>query len=240
MIDIHSHIIPFVDDGSKTLEDSKKMLESAYKAGITKIVLTPHYIEGKYIKNKQEIAFEINRLESIKNELGYNNIELIQGNEIMVDANSVGLLENGNLSTINNTRYVLIEFSLTFKPCNIEMIIQSFLDSDFIPIIAHPERYLYVQKDISFIEKCVEYGALTQMNINSIDGSYGKEAKKTVIKLLKKDLIHTWGSDVHFFRDSYSNIDKCFKKVIKTVRKKDKYNKILFENSNKIINNYEI
>lgn len=240
MIDIHSHIIPFVDDGAKTLEDSKKMLESAYKAGIKKIVLTPHYIEGKYTKNKQEIAFEIERLESIKNELGYTNIELIQGNEIMVDANSVEFLENGKLSTINNTKYVLIEFSLTFKPCNIEMIIQRFLDSDLIPIIAHPERYLYVQKDISFIEKCVEYGALTQMNINSIDGSYGKEAKKTVIKLLKKGLIHTWGSDIHFFRDSYSNIDKCFKKVMKTVRKKEKYNKILFENSNKIINNYEI
>ena len=151
MKDIHCHILNGIDDGSKTIEESIRIIKNAIDNGITDIVLTPHYIENSnYNCNNKNKFYLINKL---KKELKKNNlyINLYLGNEIMITKNIISLLTKGEASTINNTKYVLIEFPLHNELSYIEDIIFELVRNNYIPIIAHPERYSYIQKDITYL-----------------------------------------------------------------------------------------
>lgn len=233
-IDIHSHIVPAIDDGAPDINKSIEMLKNAKKAGIKKIVLTPHFMTGTYVATKKEVEELVYRIRKVI-EAFHLDIEVLQGNEIMLDLDTLQNLKDGVISTISGTRYVLIELDMKVKTVGLENIIKKFVDSGYTPIIAHPERYSYVKKDYKIVKSWIDAGALTQMNISSILGMYGEDAKKTVIKLLKHKLIYLWGSDVHSFRNSYETLPESMA-LLKKVLKKD-FNKIVFENPRKILNN---
>ena len=232
MIDFHSHILPQIDDGSKSFEETIKMLEEARDVGFKKIISTSHYMEKYYEVDEEQ------RLQLIK-QINFQDIELYLGSEIYVTNEIVQLLKDKKASTINESRYVLYELPMHSKNMNDKEIIYRLVENGYIPIIAHPERYSYVQEDTEYVEELAEMGALFQSNYGSIIGMYGDKAKKTVKKLLKQDLIHFLGSDVHRSEQIYPKIPKILKKLSKIVSE-EKLEELTTLNAQKVLNDEEI
>ena len=169
------------------------------------------------------------------------DIKVLLGNEIMLDTNTLELLEEKKISTINNSRYVLIEFDIQIMFSNLYNILGSFINKGYIPIIAHPERYRYIQKDINIAKKLVEVGCILQMNLYSLSGFYGKDAKHCLKSLLKNKLIHTWGSDIHYNRiNVFNNFPKEIHLIKKFTKNEKLFNDIILNNSHKIIDDKNI
>lgn len=231
-IDIHSHILYGIDDGSKSLEESIEIINQAIEVGFTEIVLTPHYIEeSKYQTNNKE---KESILETLK-----SNIKLYLGNEVFVNNNLEELLKKQEISTINKSKYLLIEFPMNQKPKDINNILYELRIKGIIPIIAHPERYDYVEKNPSIVKEWIEEGAILQSNYGSIIGIYGSGPQKTIKKLLKKKLIDVLASDVHYPNNKiYQNMETIEKKLKRIT--KENYEKLVYTNPKLIIENKEI
>ena len=238
MIDLHSHILFGIDDGSKTLNESLEILKKAYTGGVTDIVLTPHFIkDSKYKANNQEKE----RLKEIlEKELKKENINinLYLGNEVFIDE-GLPLLLDKEISTINGSNYLLIEFPLGNKSTIIEEVLDELDNAGIIPIIAHPERYLAYYKDYDFFYHLKERGCYLQSNIGSLSGHYGRKTKKMVKELLKRNLIDFFGSDIHHpHQDFYEqDIQKQLKRIVKddTIIKG-----LLKENAKKVLENKRV
>ena len=236
MIDIHNHILFGIDDGCTTIDESIILLKQMKNVGFNKIVLTPHYIKGTmHTGNNLEKEYKLELLKEKIKEYKIN-IELYLGNEIFITDNIVELLQNGEVSSINSGRYILIELPFENEIVGLEDILYELKYNNLMPIIAHPERYIYFQKDISKITKLREEGILFQVNYSSILGLYGRKAKKTIKNLLKNDYVDFFGTDIHSIRKTFvlDNFNKIEKKIVRIIGNK-KYKKII-ENSKKIIN----
>lgn len=214
MIDFHSHIIPGIDDGSKNLEETIQMIEEAKKVGFTDIISTSHYINNYYETNQND---RINYLSQIQSKV--NSINLIIGSEIYVTQDIVMLIKQQMASTINNTRYALFELPMNNNILELKNIIYSLLENKYVPIIAHPERYSYVKENPNWLIEYIEMGVLFQSNFGSIIGLYGKEAQKTVELLLKNNMIHFLGSDVHRKNSIYTKIPEILKRLERIISK---------------------
>lgn len=215
MIDFHSHIIPNIDDGSTSMKDTINMINEARQAGFTEIISTSHYIQKYYDLDcfeREKILDIIKKKVSEKNEI---NIKLYLGSEIYFTPEIIELIKNKKASTINSTRYLLFELPMNTKPLFVKEMVYELMQNGYIPIIAHPERYTYVQENIQYIEELAGMGALFQSNYGSIIGMYGNSAKKTLKKLLKNNLISFLGSDVHRTGQIYPKIPKALKKLRK-------------------------
>lgn len=238
MIDLHSHIIYDVDDGAKTIEDSIEMILEAESAGITDIIATPHYMEECYEVNKRQISEKIELINNILKEHNVN-VKIHQANEIYITKNIVELINKGVASTINNSKYVLFETPMNNEPLDLMEVIYSLLEDKKIPIIAHPERYEFVQKDLNKLYDLIQNGVLFQANIGSIIGQYGKEAKRTVTQLLQNNMIHFIGTDTHRPNSVYTKINTALFELEKIISQ-EKIKKITHENAQKVINNENI
>lgn len=236
MIDIHSHLVYDVDDGARTLEDTLYMLKEAEKAGFTDIILTPHYMENYYEVPSSEIS---EKIENIKNNAQNTKIKLHQGNEIYATENIVELLNSNIAMSLNNSRYVLFELPMKNMPMNLEQIIYLLLQAGKVPVIAHPERYQYVQEDPNILIDYIERGVLFQSNYGSIIGNYGKEIKDTVKKLLTHDMIHFLGSDNHRKNTVYSQMSETLK-ILDNWVGKNKREELTTSNPNMILENEEL
>ena len=144
--DLHCHLLPGIDDGSRTIEESIETLRRAEKEGVTEIVLTPHYIENTRYncnnKNKKELFVKLN---DAMHEAGID-IKLYLGNENYMSENFVELLKNKEIMTINNSRYLLFEFPLNQIYQNSKEVLYELVTMGCVPILAHPERYRDFQK----------------------------------------------------------------------------------------------
>ncbi len=218
MIDMHTHILPNIDDGSESMEETIKMLKEAKEAGFTDIITTSHYIENSYDITKRERKNIINEIKS-KLDIENINIKLYNGAEAYISNNIYELIEKEELPTLNNSKYLLMELPMNNKVLYLENVIYSLESKGITPIIAHPERYSYVQKDIKFVEELVERGVLFQANYGSIIGKYGNDASKSVKKLLKKKLIHFLGTDTHKSNSIYTQMNIILKKLEKITGK---------------------
>ena len=185
MIDLHSHIIPNVDDGSKTFDESIEILNEAKKVGFSDVILTSHFIP-EYNETK------IEELISLKEDLQKNcdSIKLHSGMEVYITERIEELLNNKKILTLAGSNYLLMELPLSNHVNYFEYVIYVLQSKNIIPIIAHPERYLEVQKNYKLVEEYIEKGCLIQCNYASILGYYGKDAQKTVKKLLKEKLVN--------------------------------------------------
>lgn len=234
MIDFHSHILPGIDDGSKNMEDTIEILQEAKNAGFTKIISTSHYLEEYYEcdeKNRIELLNEVKQ--------NFQDIELYLGNEIYISENMIELLKSSKASSINNTKYILFELPMNTKTVLTKEMIYRVIENDYIPVIAHPERYSYVQENPEYVEELVDMGAMFQANYGSIIGMYGEKAKKTLKRLLKDDLIEFFGSDVHRPNQIYPKIPKIMKKLEKIISK-ERLEELTTTNAQKVLDNIRI
>ena len=239
MKDLHCHILYGIDDGAKTIEDSIEILKHAEEEGIKEIVCTPHYIKDtKYNANNKEKEKRFQKLqEQVKKEK--LNIELYLGNEIMLEESVIDLIEQKEIKTINNSRYVLVEFLMRNENNNYEDLLFELIRNNYIPILAHPERYTYIQDDPKKLDKYLDLGIILQGNYFSLLNRYGRKAKKTLKRLLKEDKIKILASDIHRPTTEYS-IEKLEKKLKRIIRDKEKRKELLEDNFDKIIHNLDI
>lgn len=213
MIDVHSHILPLVDDGSGSFSASVSIIKEEIKNGVESIILTPHYKAGRFEVTKEEIekAFESFKSEIKKLDL---NIKLYLGREIYVCDDFYEKLQNNNLITINNTKCVLIEFNF-YEETDIFKHVEKIVKLGYVPVIAHIERYTYLDWNILYDLK--KLGALIQTNSSCVVGSSGKKIKQIIIEAISQGYVDFVASDIHVNRKS--NMKKAYKKISKALGK---------------------
>ncbi len=238
MIDIHSHLIYGVDDGSDNIETSINILESLSNSGVTDIILTPHYITGtSYVSKKLD---NIVKLKELKKALSNNNIDIniYLGNEVYIFDDIYRYVKENRICSLNNTEYILIELPMSGNYPDYKEILYDLQKQGFKVILAHPERYISFQNDYNKIHEMVDMGVLLQCNIDSILGNYGTKAKKTIKYILKNKLLSFVGTDIHIDKEDYSYIDKA-KKMFKKYLTEEEIEIIFNKNAKEIIRKNE-
>ncbi|MFC4025120.1 tyrosine-protein phosphatase [Oceanobacillus longus] len=196
MIDIHSHILPGVDDGAKTEEDSLAMAKEAVSQGITTIIATPHNKNGKYdnerasIKNNVQILSELLVKEDIP-------LTVISGQETRINGEMIEDINNGKLLPLNDTKYLFVEFPSANVPRYSSQMLFDIQVAGYTPIIVHPERNQELIEHPSRLYEFVKKGALTQVTAASIVGKFGKNIQKFSHQLVEANLTHFIASDAH-------------------------------------------
>lgn len=214
MIDIHSHILSAIDDGSKNSTESLLMLKAAIRDGIHTIVATPHYNQ-KYNVEKSSILAKVESLKQIVCE-NHLKINILPGQEIRIYAELLDDYEAGKLMTIaNNSNYMLIELPFEHVPHYTEELLLEIEGYGIKPIIAHPERNLELLKNPDKLYSLVANGALTQLTTSSITGYFGKNIQDFSKQLLEHNLVHIIASDAHNTTDRSFNMSKAYEEIIK-------------------------
>ena len=236
IVDIHSHTIPNVDDGSKSFEESIEMLRLSEKSGTKTMVVTPHYFYNRFEEGYESVEkIFIELLEKVKEEK--LEIEILLGQEVFLHNSILTLIKEEIIKPIGNSRYMLVEASLSDYSKDILDLIYEIRILGFTPILAHPERYEYVQKDITILNEFMKEGCLFQINSGSLVGIFGREAKKTSFDLVKNGYINFIGSDAHGIGVRNTDLREglsCLKDL-----NEDYYERVI-RNGNLLINNKTI
>ncbi len=190
MIDIHSHLIPEVDDGSQSLEESLSLLKQAEQDGITELITTPHFMKnGEFRIKASEL---VQRLSELK-QAYTGSIKLHLGNELYIHPDLPELLEKGEVLTLAESDYILVEFPFQNYKDEYDEILYE-LSLKYRIVIAHPERYSYVQEDPNFCLRWLNEGYYLQANQNSL---FKKETNKTLIPMIEHGFVSFIASDAH-------------------------------------------
>lgn len=234
MIDIHSHILPGIDDGSRSLAESLEMLKKMEDLGFTDIICTPHYIENtKYNFNNNQKKRILDIVQCAARNANIN-INLYLGNEVFVSNNLRGLVANGLASPLNQNT-ILFELPRETTINNLSDLIFDVRLHGYELILAHPERYLAFQNNPKLAVELHKKGVRFQCNYSSIIGYHGKEAKKLIKFLFKNNLVDYLGTDVHHANSSFY---KEFPKIRRKIRQYagDGYLNILDRNAKALLN----
>ncbi len=207
MVDMHSHVLPGIDDGAQTPQESIILVKKMMDLGIKKIIATPH-IMADYYKNTSKTINAA--LDILKAELKKENIDIVveAAAEHYFDETFESMVDNKKLMIMGDN-YVLFEFSFISQPPNAIPVIQKLKDLGYKPILAHPERYSYM--DLEQFKTLHDWGLSFQLNTISLTGYYGKEAKKLAEGLIDNQLIDFISSDMHHLRHA-----QAFKDALRT------------------------
>jgi protein-tyrosine phosphatase len=194
--DIHSHFVPGIDDGSKSLEESVSLVRSMRELGFRKLITTPH-IMSDYFKNSSETILP--GLDNLREKLvqEHLHIEIEAAAEYYLDDGFIKLLKQDKLLTFGTEKYLLVEVSYINYPENINHVVFDILSKGYTPVLAHPERYPFWAMHFDEYSKLKDMGFLFQLNTNSLSGYYGPEVKKTAERLAAQNMIDFIGSDCH-------------------------------------------
>ena len=213
VIDMHCHLLPGVDDGSKDEKETEKMLRMAWKEGIRGILVTPHYHVDRSGDFAERCKSAYRKVCSMAKGM-YTEMRIFLGNEIFYSTGVVEALKRGDALTLNGTRYVLVEFAPYVELLTIRKAVQELQYAGYTPILAHMERYDCMKKEEQ-VRELVEMGALMQVNASTITGKMGMGVKRYMKKLLKEDLIHIIGTDAHSSSHRRPKIKKCLRYIEK-------------------------
>src|SRR3989454_10737106 len=199
MIDTHLHILPGVDDGPETMQESLTLAQMLVQEGIQAAIATPHYNDEFPQRSVAEIRERVYYLQQELDRYGIP-LRLFAGHEALIKAGLLEDIQNGRLATLNGSSYLLLElWNSTWLP-ETERVIFSLRAYGIIPIIAHPERYRAIQQDPGRLRALVQQGTLAQMTASSLIGWQGNTIRRCAETLLKKGLIHCIASDAHGLR----------------------------------------
>ena len=238
MIDLHSHILPGIDDGAKTIEDSLAMARIAVDNGTTVIAATPHVIEGRWLPEWPTIKRLCAELSS---ELKKENIALtiVPGAEVALNMDILEQIEGPGTYCINGGRYMLVELPANHIPQYTDEFFFTLQARGITPILAHPERHPDIARNPELIVEWVNKGILMQVNGPSLVGKMGERAMKTAELLLHSKLVHFFGSDTHSPRSRTPRLTDAVEKSI-ALTGEEKTRQILFANPLSIINSEDI
>lgn len=195
-IDIHSHLLPGIDDGAKNLDNSLELILKMYSYGIKNFITTPHVLGDVYPNSSETIK---EKLEEVRKELlkrGYNDIKIDASAEYMMDEQFSKRLAKKDILPLKDN-YILVEMSYFNAPINLYEILFEIQLKGYKPVLAHPERYNFLHNDLENYYKLKKAGCLFQLNLLSLTEQYGKNVQKISNELLKQDLYNFVGSDTH-------------------------------------------
>ena len=238
MIDIHSHIVFDVDDGPKSIEDSKALLREAYNQGVRMIVSTSHRRKGMFETPEEKIATNFLKVREIAKEVA-DDLVIAYGAEIYYTLDILEKLEKKEIPTLNDSRYALIEFSMNTAYRDIHKGLSNILMLGITPVIAHIERYDALENNEKRVRELIDMGCYTQVNSSHVlkpklFGETYKFMKKRAQYFLEKDLVHVIASDMHnldsrppYMEEAYQIISKKYGRA--------KAEELFVENPRKII-----
>ena len=194
MVDIHSHILPSLDDGAESREEALSMAAIASQSGINHIAASSHGNYYPYTINEYKEQIKI-----LQAEIKAKNIPvtLYPGMEIFMDENTISLLESKQLLSINNTNYLLIEFPFEENPEKVCTYIAALQKKQYNIILAHPERYIFMQKDPELAWYLEERGCVLQLNQGSLLGDFGERCKSLAFRMLNDGIVRVIATDAH-------------------------------------------
>lgn len=194
-LDFHSHLLPGIDDGAKTIADTINLVTDLQKMGITQIITTPHVMKNVWDNTRERIEKKHAQTAQTLQEKGIQ-LPFRAAAEYLMDGNFTELFQSQPLLTLKDN-YVLVEMSYINPPIQLYEIIFDLQVAGYKPVLAHPERYLFYHSNFSEYQKLKHAGCLLQLNLLSVIGYYGAPVAETARQLLKKGLIDFAGSDVH-------------------------------------------
>ncbi|HHY71568.1 MAG TPA: capsular biosynthesis protein [Thermoanaerobacterales bacterium] len=213
MIDIHSHILPDIDDGAEDMETAIKMAEIAVSEGITKMIATPHFIEEDREIEKEKVLEKVNELNSALKQQSID-LEILPGEEIFLTPNIAKLYEEDRILTLcNQKKYILIELPLMTIPLYAKDVIHSLTLKGLRVIIAHPERNREISKDMGKLKEFLKMGALVQVNTLSLMGVFGRRAKHTAQKIIRFGMANFLATDCHTPRSRSPRMQEARKRL---------------------------
>ncbi|MEQ6123424.1 CpsB/CapC family capsule biosynthesis tyrosine phosphatase [Pseudotenacibaculum sp. MALMAid0570] len=198
-VDIHSHLLPGIDDGAKDLSQSIELIKTMLSYGIKNFITTPHVLGDVYPNSSETIK---TKLEEVRTELtnqGLDDVTISAAAEYMMDERFSDLLEADDILTLKDN-YILVEMSYFSAPLNLYEILFEIQLKGYKPILAHPERYNFFHNDFENYYKLKKAGCLFQLNFLSMTEQYGKNVQQISQKLLKLNMYDFTGSDTHHFK----------------------------------------
>ena len=212
--DIHSHILPGIDDGAPDVETSIQLIKGLMKYGVKRSVATPHIIGDMYRNDADSIYGAQKLLQSALDKEGIE-FELSAAAEYMLDQYFFELLDNKVLLLTIQDNLLLTEFSYSSMPDHIEKMSFGIATEGYSPILAHPERYGYFHNNYKVYHHLIDLGFRLQLNLLSLTGYYGKEVNKAATYLIRNDLISFLGTDLHHVRHLAALQDPANQKIFK-------------------------
>ena len=234
MIDLHTHILPGIDDGAQDFYDTLEMARMAVDSGITAMAVTPHCNIPRTYRNYFDEEYEhlFQKTEELLLKEGIP-LKLYKGMEVFVTPDLPKLLKEGKIIPFHGGQYLLVEFAFQEDPDFVEYMLEKIQDMGLHPIVAHPERYEFVKRDIQCIYEWKQKGYSIQVNKGSFQGRFGRKAEYVAHKLLQHNLITVIASDAHspyrrtpYMQNVYDELAFSYE---------DDYLKILFEENPKRI-----
>lgn len=192
-VDIHSHLLYGLDDGAKSIEDTKFLIQELQNIGFAQFITTPHTTPLVWENTKEGI---VNQYEKVLGELSLNSSSLRVASEYLMDDSFLKRLETEKLLTLKDN-YVLVEMSYINPPIQLYEIILELNSQGYQPVLAHPERYNFYKNDYGSFKRLKQAGCLFQMNLLSATGYYGSGITEVADYLLKENMYDFVGSDVH-------------------------------------------
>ena len=215
MIDIHSHLLPGIDDGSESLEISLQMARDAVADGVTHALMTPHHMNGRYVNHASDV---IKLTADFQTELNNANIPLtvFPSQEVRINGGLLSALDDGDiLTTDEQGTYILIEFPSDDVPAfTMDMLFQ-IQQRGLVPIIVHPERNTRLMKEPQLLNDMVSRGAYAQVTASSYVGTFGKAVTAFSEDIIANGLAHLFASDAHHIPGRKYNMRAAFDKLTK-------------------------
>ena len=198
-IDIHSHLLPGIDDGAKSIDDSISLIETMRSYGIKNFITTPHVLGDVYPNTPEIITTKLSELRDQLKERGLEDITISAAAEYMLDEQFAKWLKSEEILTLKGN-YVLVEMSYFSAPINLYDLLFEIQLKGYKPVLAHPERYNFYHNDFENYYKLKKAGCLFQLNFLSLTEQYGKHVQKISQKLLELSMYDFLGTDTHHSR----------------------------------------
>ena len=195
-VDVHSHLLPGIDDGVGSFEESIEILQLMKRLGYRKVITTPHVMTEYYPNNREIIMDKLQGLQEAMKEV---ELEMVveAAAEYYLDESFMALLDTPEKLMVFGKNYLLFETSFINEPVFLKEAVFKINSLGLQPVMAHPERYLYIQSNFKLLEQLAERNLLFQCNINAITGYYSAAAKKVTKQMIKKSMVSFLGSDCH-------------------------------------------
>ncbi len=195
-VDMHSHLLPALDDGLKTMEDTVSFISRLHDLGYGKLICTPHIIADLHPNSPDTILPRLEEVRAALKEAGIP-VQIDAAAEYMVDTDFENSIKNGSPLLTIKDKYILIEMSYVAPSPNMEQVIFQLNMKGLKPIVAHPERYLYYHNEFEKYQRFLDLGCILQVNLLSLSGYYGRNVKQVAEKLIKQKMIQLAGTDMH-------------------------------------------
>ena len=236
-LDIHNHILPGVDDGAKTMEDTMELLKMEYENGVRTVIFTPHYIPRSDVeKNKEKSKKTKEVFEKVKEECknSFPDMKFYLGNELYYKSGIMQELDEKRANTIGNSDYILTEFDTNISYMDLKKAVQQYLLKGYQPILAHVERYHCLYNHFDRMEEIKNMGSLMQMNTENFLGGLFSQNRKICTKAVAEGYIDFLGTDSHDTKMRKPEMEKAIKYLKKKISQ-SVLDTLLYKNPEKLL-----